>query len=57
MYETSTPSINHTVTQIDTVMSWQAGVAIESSLWLPIFTVVNRILLAITPIIAQLTLT
>ncbi|HLS60473.1 MAG TPA: MATE family efflux transporter [Virgibacillus sp.] len=45
----------------DTVMSGRvgpedlAGVAIGSSLWLPIFTGVNGILLAITPIIAQLT--
>ncbi|SEQ39565.1 multidrug resistance protein, MATE family [Virgibacillus subterraneus] len=45
----------------DTVMSGQAGaadlagVAIGSSLWVPIFTGVNGILLAITPIIAQLT--
>src|SRR5690625_3381007 len=45
----------------DSVMSGRvgpedlAGVAIGSSLWLPIFTGVNGILLAITPIIAQLT--
>ncbi|WP_099157396.1 MATE family efflux transporter [Virgibacillus ndiopensis] len=45
----------------DTVMSGQAGaqdlagVAIGSSLWVPIFTGINGILLAITPIIAQLT--
>src|SRR5690625_99669 len=45
----------------DTVMSGRvgpedlAGVAIGSSLWLPIFTCVNGVLLAITPIIAQLT--
>lgn len=45
----------------DTVMSGRAGaadlagVAIGSSLWLPIFTGVNGILIAITPIIAQLT--
>ena len=45
----------------DTVMSGRAGaedlagVAIGSSLWVPIFTGVNGILLAITPIIAQLT--
>ncbi|HHW37859.1 MAG TPA: MATE family efflux transporter [Bacillales bacterium] len=44
----------------DTMMSGRAsaddlaGVAIGSSLWLPIFTLVNGILLAITPIIAQL---
>ncbi|WP_106498160.1 MATE family efflux transporter [Lentibacillus sp. Marseille-P4043] len=44
----------------DTVMSGQAGaedlagVAIGSSLWVPIFTGINGILLAITPIIAQL---
>lgn len=46
---------------IDTVMSGRAGaedlagVAIGSSLWLPVFTGVNGILIAITPIIAQLT--
>lgn len=45
----------------DTVMSGQAGaadlagVAIGSSLWIPIFTGINGILLAITPIIAHLT--
>src|SRR5690625_1633835 len=45
----------------DTVMSGRvgpedlAGVVIGSSLWLPIFTGVNGVLLAITPIIAQLT--
>lgn len=45
----------------DTVMSGQAsaadlaGVAIGSSLWVPVFTGINGILLAITPIIAQLT--
>ncbi|MFD2042837.1 MATE family efflux transporter [Ornithinibacillus salinisoli] len=45
----------------DTVMSGRAGaedlagVAIGSSLWVPIFTGINGILLAITPIIAQLT--
>ncbi|WP_121615627.1 MATE family efflux transporter [Virgibacillus halodenitrificans] len=45
----------------DTVMSGRAsaedlaGVAIGSSLWVPIFTGVNGILLAITPIIAHLT--
>lgn len=45
----------------DTVMSGQAGaedlagVAIASSLWVPIFTGVNGIILAITPMIAQLT--
>ncbi|WP_284139537.1 MULTISPECIES: MATE family efflux transporter [unclassified Virgibacillus] len=44
----------------DTIMSGQAGavdlagVAIGSSLWVPIFTGVNGILLAITPIIAHL---
>ncbi|MUK88799.1 MATE family efflux transporter [Ornithinibacillus sp. L9] len=44
----------------DTVMSGRAGaedlagVAIGSSLWVPIFTGINGILLAITPIIAQL---
>src|SRR5699024_740254 len=44
----------------DTVMSGRvsaqalAGVAIGSSLWVPIFTGVNGILLAITPIIGQL---
>lgn len=31
-----------------------AGVAIGSSLWIPILTAVNGIVLAITPIIAQL---
>ncbi|MEC5423752.1 MATE family efflux transporter [Virgibacillus sp. C22-A2] len=45
----------------DTIMSGRAGaqdlagVAIGSSLWVPIFTGVNGILLAITPIIAHLT--
>ncbi|MFC4559098.1 MATE family efflux transporter [Virgibacillus kekensis] len=45
----------------DTVMSGQigaadlAGVAIGSSLWVPIFTGINGVLLAITPIIAHLT--
>lgn len=45
----------------DTVMSGRsgaddlAGVAIGSSLWVPIFTGINGILIAITPIIAQLT--
>src|SRR6478609_2661029 len=45
----------------DTVMSGRAsaedlaGVAIGSSLWVPIFTGVNGIILAITPIIAHLT--
>lgn len=45
----------------DTVMSGRAGaidlagVAIGSSLWTPIFTGINGVLLAITPIIAQLT--
>lgn len=44
----------------DTVMSGQAsakdlaGVAIGSSLWVPVFTGINGILLAITPIIAHL---
>src|SRR5690625_4073492 len=44
----------------DTVMSGRAGatdlagVAIGSSLWVPIFTGINGILIAITPIIAQL---
>ncbi|GGP09477.1 MATE family efflux transporter [Oceanobacillus neutriphilus] len=44
----------------DTVMSGKAGavdlagVAIGSSLWIPILTAVNGIVLAITPIIAQL---
>lgn len=44
----------------DTVMSGRAGavdlagVAIGSSLWVPIFTGINGILLAITPIISQL---
>lgn len=44
----------------DTVMSGQssavdlAGVAIGSSLWVPILTAVNGVVLAITPIIAQL---
>lgn len=44
----------------DTMMSGQAGpadlagVAIGSSLWVPIFTGINGIILAITPIIAQL---
>src|SRR5699024_6429498 len=45
----------------DTIMSGRAGaadlagVAIGSSLWVPIFTGINGILLAITPIIAHLT--
>ncbi|GAB6178697.1 MATE family efflux transporter [Desulfotomaculum defluvii] len=45
---------------IDTIMSGNAGtrdlagVAIGSSLWMPIFTGITGILLAITPIIAQL---
>lgn len=45
----------------DTVMSGRAGavdlagVAIGSSLWTPVFTGINGIILAITPIIAQLT--
>ncbi|MCC2248377.1 MATE family efflux transporter [Virgibacillus sp. AGTR] len=45
----------------DTVMSGRAGavdlagVAIGTSLWVPIFTGINGILLAITPIIAHLT--
>ncbi|RKQ28648.1 MATE family efflux transporter [Oceanobacillus halophilus] len=45
----------------DTVMSGRAGasdlagVAIGSSLWVPVLTAMNGILLAITPIIAQLT--
>lgn len=44
----------------DTVMSGRAsavdlaGVAIGSSLWVPIFTGINGVLLAITPIISQL---
>src|SRR5690625_3229803 len=44
----------------DTIMSGRAGaidlagVAIASSLWVPIFTGMNGVLLAITPIIAQL---
>src|SRR5699024_12866818 len=45
----------------DTVMSGQARAddlavdAIVSSLWVPVFTGVNRVILAITPMIAQLT--
>ncbi|WP_077624438.1 MATE family efflux transporter [Sediminibacillus massiliensis] len=45
----------------DTVMSGNAGtgdlagVAIGSSLWVPIFTGINGILLALSPIVAQLT--
>lgn len=45
----------------DTVMSGRysandlAGVAIGSSIWIPIFTGLNGILLSITPIVAQLT--
>ncbi|SFL49428.1 MATE family efflux transporter [Salibacterium qingdaonense] len=45
---------------IDTIMSGQAGtndlagVSIGSSLWLPVFTGVNGILLSITPVIGQL---
>ncbi|MEN2767781.1 MATE family efflux transporter [Ornithinibacillus xuwenensis] len=48
------------MTFFDTVMSGRAGaedlagVAIGSSLWVPVFTGINGILLAITPIIAQL---
>ncbi|MFL8937113.1 MATE family efflux transporter [Rossellomorea oryzaecorticis] len=44
----------------DTIMSGQysptdlAGVAIGSSLWVPVFTGLNGILLAVTPIVAQL---
>lgn len=44
----------------DTVMSGRvsaedlAGVAIGSSIWVPVFTGINGVLLAITPIIAQL---
>lgn len=44
---------------VDTMMSGRvgtddlAGVAIGSSLWMPIFTGVNGILLAVTPIVAQ----
>ncbi|AXI08661.1 MATE family efflux transporter [Oceanobacillus zhaokaii] len=49
------------MTFFDTVMSGRfgaidlAGVAIGSSLWIPISTAINGVLLAITPIIAQLT--
>ncbi|GAE26560.1 multi antimicrobial extrusion protein [Halalkalibacter wakoensis JCM 9140] len=45
---------------VDTIMSGRvgtndlAGVAIGSSLWMPIFTGINGILLAVTPIVAQL---
>ncbi|MGY4691278.1 MATE family efflux transporter [Salibacterium sp. K-3] len=45
---------------IDTIMSGQAGtndlagVSIGSSLWLPVFTGVNGVLLSITPMIGQL---
>ncbi|RSL29392.1 MATE family efflux transporter [Salibacterium salarium] len=45
---------------IDTIMSGQAGtndlagVSVGSSLWLPVFTGINGILLAITPMVAQL---
>src|SRR5690625_4463394 len=44
---------------VDTVMSGRAGatdlagVAIGSSLWMPIFTGINGILIAVTPIVAQ----
>lgn len=44
---------------IDTVMSGRAGatdlagVAIGSSIWMPVFTGINGILIAVTPIIAQ----
>ncbi|SEM12158.1 multidrug resistance protein, MATE family [Mesobacillus persicus] len=44
---------------VDTMMSGRvgtddlAGVAIGSSLWMPIFTGINGILLAVTPIVAQ----
>lgn len=49
-----------TMNFVDTVMSGRAGasdlagVAIGSSLWVPIFTGINGILIAITPIISQL---
>jgi MATE family multidrug resistance protein len=45
---------------VDTMMSGRvgtndlAGVAIGSSLWMPIFTGINGILLAVTPVVAQL---
>ncbi|WP_047982868.1 MATE family efflux transporter [Ornithinibacillus californiensis] len=48
------------MTFFDTVMSGRAGaedlagVAIGSSLWIPVFTGINGILLAITPIVAHL---
>lgn len=50
----------HLMSFFDTIMSGRfgaidlAGVAIGSSLWVPVFTGVNGIVLAITPIIAQL---
>lgn len=49
------------MTFFDTMMSGRAGasdlagVAIGANLWMPVFTGINGILLAITPIIAQLT--
>ncbi|WP_413382099.1 MATE family efflux transporter [Alkalihalobacillus sp. 1P02AB] len=49
----------HAMTLIDTMMSGRvgtndlAGVAIGSSIWLPVFTGINGILLAVTPIVAQ----
>lgn len=45
---------------VDTMMSGRvgtddlAGVAIGSSLWMPVFTGINGVLLAVTPIVAQL---
>ncbi|WP_202077879.1 MATE family efflux transporter [Caldalkalibacillus salinus] len=50
----------HAMSLVDTLMSGRvgtddlAGVAIGSSLWLPVFTGINGILLAVTPIISQL---
>ncbi|KYG31957.1 MATE family efflux transporter [Alkalihalobacillus trypoxylicola] len=49
----------HAMTLVDTIMSGRvgtddlAGVAIGSSIWMPVFTGINGILLAVTPIVAQ----
>lgn len=50
----------HAMNLVDTMMSGRvgtddlAGVAIGSSIWLPVFTGINGILMAVTPIIAHL---
>ena len=49
----------HAISLVDTMMSGRAGtddlagVAIGSSIWMPVFTGINGILLAVTPIVAQ----